>query len=820
MIKLVETNMNKEIENIKERMWMPINMVRGKLDPFEYYYVLYLFVLHKEGLIDNPVPFGDHEKNKEWLFYSLREEFFPIRQKLISSGIYESLINCIKEFDFNTPGFDFGDGFDSVLYKLLKQNDRISESLLPLEISRFAISLAGPLSAKTVYNPFSGLNSFGVLSKNVKHYIGQEFNHNSFIYGQLRLIAHNKLSSSTVIESDVISNWQLNQGGFDIIISNPPFGLRIQENAPDMISNNCESYLIEKSFNSLSQNGKMILVISQRFLYATGAERHIREQLVERGWIENIISIPSGILNNTSISLCILVINKSNSRDNLVHFVDANSFVEVREDRSKVLNDNALINFINQKIENEYSVFASTEQIKSNDFNLFPIRYLRHEEIIIGGEQLSSILEIASRQQRAVNDTSAKFVKIRDLKEDSLNFLLNVDQIETTDIPRNGVKIEEDVILVAARWKSLKPTFFKYNGTPIFVSPDIFCFKLKSEICDLEYLINELNLESFNRQADIYRTGIVVPAIRLQDFLSLKISIPSLEIQKAKVKGAKEANVKIALLEAESKAQAFGLENLLYENYASVKHSLGKPLLNINSSLINIEKAIEKHNVDWKKIKVSDRFEINIDDCFKSIYSNLELIHTILKNDKGFDVKQYDLNPINIIEFIKEYKMEIVSQQKPNITTNLILGEELFLVNSEVIYVNANANLLRVALNNIVDNANKHAFVDNSKEYKLQIKLGLSQDDISKNLFIKIDVSNNGKGFPDKFDLEKLVRKNTQAGTTGNTGIGGYDLNEIVKYLNHGKSTLDLLIKGEKEEFSTTYIFLIPIINSDVNEAV
>jgi type I restriction enzyme M protein len=670
---------------------------------------------------------------------------------------------------------------------------------LPLEISRFAISLAGPLSAKTVYNPFSGLNSFGVLSKNVKHYIGQEFNHNSFIYGQLRLIAHNKLSSSTVIESDVISNWQVNQGGFDIIISNPPFGLRIQENAPDMISNNCESYLIEKSFNSLSHNGKMILVISQRFLYATGAERHLREQLVERGWIEKIISIPGGILNNTSISLCILVINKSNSKDNLVHFVDANSFVEIREDRSKLLNDNALLNFINQKIENEYSVFASTEQIKSNDFNLFPIRYLRHEEIIIGGEQLSSILEIASRQQRSVNETSAKYVKIRDLKEDSLNFLLNIDQIETTDIPRNAVKIQEDVILVAARWKSLKPTFFKYNGSPIFVSSDIFCFKLKSEICDLEYLINELNLESFNRQADIYRTGMVVPSIRLQDFLSLKISLPSLEIQKAKVKGAKEANVKIALLEAENKAQAFGLENLLYENYASVKHSLGKPLLNINSSLINIEKAIEKYNIDLKKIKVSDRFEINIDDCFKSIYSNLELIH--------------------IIEFIKEYIMEIVSQQKPNITTTMILGEELFLVNSEVIYVNANANLLRVALNNIIDNANKHAFVDNLKDYKLQIKLGLSQDDISTDLFIKIDVSNNGKEFPEKFDLEKLVRKNTQAGTTGNTGIGGYDLNEIVKYLNHGKSTLDLLIKGKNEEFSTTYTFLIPIIISDVNEA-
>jgi type I restriction enzyme M protein len=77
--------------------------------------------------------------------------------------------------------------------------------------------------------------------------------------------------------------------------------------------------------------------------------------------------------------------------------------------------------------------------------------------------------------------------------------------------------------------------------------------------------------------------------------------------------------------------------------------------------------------------------------------------------------------------------------------------------------------------------------------------------------FIKVEVANNGKPFPANYSIEKFTRKNSFAGETGNTGQGGFDLNEIIKYHNEGKSTLELIIDDFNTEFTTTYSFLIPL---------
>lgn len=100
--------------------------------------------------------------------------------------------------------------------------------------------------------------------------------------------------------------------------------------------------------------------------------------------------------------------------------------------------------------------------------------------------------------------------------------------------------------------------------------------------------------------------------------------------------------------------------------------------------------------------------------------------------------------------------------------------------------------MLEIALNDIVENANRHAFTDFSKNYKIEFRVSIyfapslkmqPKNKFDKyDTFIKVEVANNGKPFPKNYSLEKLIRKNSFAGKTGNTGQGGYDLNEIIKY--------------------------------------
>ncbi len=817
--------------DIKEMMWMVFSLVRETLNPNEYFYIFYLFILRKEGIkiYDshgiknlNTIVFrkGDYKKNKQEYFHSLNVEFLSIQQKIeneFGHGIYD----IISKFDFNEENFDFGEAFDYILYKFSDQKMGLQENFLPKEIAKLAIGLAGDLMDKNVYNPFAGLNSFATFSKDTKSFLAQEINHNSFVIGQLRLIAHNKLNFYTLLESDSIDKWQ--HGAFDLIISNPPFGLKIfgegfhgQRSGP----RNCESFIINKSFDSLSEKGKMILVISQNFLYSTGLEKRIREKLINQGWIQRLILLPAGLLSNTSMPICILVIDKDNKLNGNVHFVNAESFVEKIEKNKVVLKDVELLKFIHHSDSNKHSVIVSAQKIKDNDFNLSPNRYLRQDEIQLEGTTLGMFLKPIINREREFNER-VKYVKIENLKNDNLNFRLDINSISEISIDLTVAnKIEENAILIASKGKMLKPTYFEYKGTPIYTSLDIISFSIKSDVCDLEYLVYELTQESLNKQIDIFRTGTVLPAIKAKDLLLVKLKLPTIDTQKAIVHGLKEANIRLSLLEAERKAQAYGLENLLYKNNASLKHALGTPLISVSSAFQNIINALDNQVEDWKEINVSKIHNINIGNCINSIFTNLDLIHTILNKIKGIDMSQYKLSPISIIDFLIKYKTELDSISKPNVNIELVVSNDFYFENNRGVLVNANNELLKIAFNFIIDNANRHGFIDEARKYRLQINIGLYKDE-QNNYLVKLEVSNNGRSFDKGFGLEELTRINTFSGTSGNSGIGGHDLNEIIKYLNNGKSTLDLkLAEDDSDEFATTYIFLIPILKFEENEAI
>jgi type I restriction enzyme M protein len=248
---------------------------------------------------------------------------------------------------------------------------------------------------------------------------------------------------------------------------------------------------------------------------------------------------------------------------------------------------------------------------------------------------------------------------------------------------------------------------------------------------------------------------------------------------------------------------------------------MGKPLLNIGSSLRNIEKALSKCNGEWEKEKLNERYDLTIKDAFDSVYSNIGLIHSILrKNEAVLDLTNYPLSEIDIISFIKGYVTRVKSAERTNVSTILDIHPDIKTSLKNKIMVFANAELLEIGLNSIVENAIMHAFINDSKKYKLEIRIslyvGVSQKqnvedaiEIFDN-FIKVDVANNGKPFPKNYTLEKLIRKNSFAGETGNTGQGGFDLNEIIKYHNNGISTLQLITDDFTSEFTSTYSFLIP----------
>ena len=84
------------------------------------------------------------------------------------------------------------------------------------------------------------------------------------------------------------------------------------------------------------------------------------------------------------------------------------------------------------------------------------------------------------------------------------------------------------------------------------------------------------------------------------------------------------------------------------------------------------------------------------------------------------------------------------------------------------------------ALTLILNNAELHGFSADQKGCELRIRL----DYTTQPDHITVDVSNNGKPFPDGMDTRRFTTRHEVAGDTGNTGIGGHHLLTIVEHAN------------------------------------
>jgi type I restriction enzyme M protein len=139
------------------------------------------------------------------------------------------------------------------------------------------------------------------------------------------------------------------------------------------------------------------------------------------------------------------------------------------------------------------------------------------------------------------------------------------------------------------------------------------------------------------------------------------------------------------------------------------------------------------------------------------------------------------------------------------------------------VLIKGNPQKLRIVLVNLLDNAKRHAFVNKEKSNKINIEIlpftsnekeasYFNYDIDAKKSYVEVKVSNTGTSFPKDFKLKDYVRKNFAAGQTRNRGLGGYEVNEIIKVHNEGKNALNIVSNKEDSEYITTISFIIPII--------
>jgi len=674
---------------------------------------------------------------------------------------------------------------DDVIYRVSQSQGRYAgEFIQPLELTRFMCGLADLKSNAKVFNPFAGLASFAVHNNQDHNYLGQEISHKTWALGALRMMAYEKLNSSRYVCDDSISHWPTQSEKFDVILSSPPLGMRLGHQYRDIEPDfrTIEQFLIEKGVQSLKENGKLITLLPQGFLFKGMQEKRLRKYLIEEDLIDTIISLPGGLLLNTGIPLIILVLARTKDLPGRVKFVDAKKFVIDKAPREKVLNYYGLNNLIQSDRKDESVVrIVHNEQIRDNDYNLSVARYFKQK---IEGVKLGDILELV-RGQRGNLPNMGKLIRIRDLKDDKVDFTLDVSNVEETELRRHGIHlVSESCLLLAVRWKTLKPTLFEFKGEPIFRSQDILSFMVNESIVDKAYLVNELHADYVQEQLNSYRLGSSMPFIRSDDLMEVVIKLPSIEEQRAKVQGIYELSDKIKNLQRERNALAHGKAIKQFNEFASLKHTLGRPRQNILDWSDNLIDFLNREKEGFVALNKAffEFYDIDIISALKEIKRDVNFITDVLeKGENGLVLSEHEKQVVSLSDI-----NSIINELSNNgfnfkIKKLLLKGDKL---KERGIY--ANKTLFKTLLDNILTNANKYAFDKDVTGNEVVIELTEVDDSLS------MEIRNNGKPFPKNFDREKFITKYSTADSNNGSGLGGYDIHRIATDFNNPDWILSL----------------------------
>ena len=282
-------------------------------------------------------------------------------------------------------------------------------------MARLLVGRDTDLRGVTCYDPSAGS---GTLLMALAHQIGenrcsiysQDISQKSSQMLRLNLILNNLAAS---IQNVVQGNTLLRPGHrnpdgsirrFDFGISNPPFKLDFPEerdkiaedsvrfwagvpNAPAQINPDKPKMkiflcFIQHLLYSLSEKGKGAIVVPTGFITAkTSIEGKILQYVVDKHIVYGCVSMPSNVFATTGTNVSVLFFDNSRKADKVV-LIDASKLGEEYKDgnnQRKRLRDfeiqKIVDTFLNQKVEDGFSVVVSHDEIKAKGYTLSAGQY-------------------------------------------------------------------------------------------------------------------------------------------------------------------------------------------------------------------------------------------------------------------------------------------------------------------------------------------------------------------------------------------------------------------------------------------------------------
>uniref|UniRef100_UPI0026708B7B type I restriction-modification system subunit M n=1 Tax=Bacteroides caecimuris TaxID=1796613 RepID=UPI0026708B7B len=183
---------------------------------------------------------------------------------------------------------------------------------------------------------------------------------------------------------------------FEVIVSNPPYSIKWEGDDNPVLINDprfspagvlapkskADLAFIMHSLAWLATNGTAAIVCFPGIMYRGGAEKKIRQYLIDNNFIDCIIQLPSNLFFGTSIATCIMVLRRSKA-DNRTLFIDAsNEFVKATNN-NRLTKENIthiVDEFVSRADVEYFARCVPYEEIVEKEYTLSVNNYVEQED--------------------------------------------------------------------------------------------------------------------------------------------------------------------------------------------------------------------------------------------------------------------------------------------------------------------------------------------------------------------------------------------------------------------------------------------------------
>ncbi len=321
---------------------------------------------------------------------------------------------------FNNPLLDFsknkaeGDDILGDAYEYLMRHFAVDSGkskgqfYTPAEVSRIIAKTIGIAtttnSTPTVYDPACGSGSLLLkvadeTDKKVQLNGQEEINATASL-ARMNMILHN--NPTAIIKRENTLSTPLFKDGeqlktFDYVVANPPFSFKswgTGVNDPDTYGRfkdfgtppdkNGDYAFLLHIIRSLKSTGKGACILPHGVLFRGNAEAEIRANIIRRGYIKGIISLPANLFYGTGIPACIILLDKENADNRKgIFMIDASKgfMKDGSKNRLRDQDIHRIVDVYNRQLEvPKFSRMISVDEVEKNEYNLNIPRYIDSQE--------------------------------------------------------------------------------------------------------------------------------------------------------------------------------------------------------------------------------------------------------------------------------------------------------------------------------------------------------------------------------------------------------------------------------------------------------